>query len=363
MSRGFKKNFLRLLTASICIITVHLTTPLENYCLAADSSKNTRKNEAKKTGHKNIRKDVKILTCSNAKEFIYNLTNFDRSNIFYTNVSKFDDGESLIKIDDGNKLQGEKVLIVQSISGDINDAFMELVFAANIAHSLGAGEIYLLIPYLGYSRQDRVRTASEAFSAKVIANILSQPYIKKIFLVKLHADQIQGFFNVPTVNINTNEFFAETIKRNHDLHNSVLIAPDAGAAKSIVVPIAEEIKVDLRVATKRRSKDGSKSEIVDFSSEGLKGKICIIIDDIVDSGGTLCNVAEKIAEQGAKEVIAYMTHPVLSPKAMDRINKSCITKLYVGDTIDAKEKAAACKKINILSISDWCVKKVMSFIS
>ncbi|MDR0968194.1 MAG: ribose-phosphate diphosphokinase [Holosporaceae bacterium] len=303
---------------------------------------------------------MKILVCRNACEFASNLTNVEKSDIFYTTASNFEDGELLVKINDGKKLQGQKVLIIQSISGAVNDAFMELAFAMDTVRACAAEEIYLLVTYLGYSRQDRVETPAESFSSKTIASFLSRDYVKRLFLINLHAPQTLGFFSVPSVNFSADELLLEKIKEKYNPSDVVLISPDTGNAKS-VISIANKLNADYAVAMKCRPA-ANESKILSIIGSEVKGKICVILDDIVDSAGTLCNVAAKLAEQGAKEVTAYVTHPVLSKKAIGRINESRFSKLYVGDTISSKEKIAACEKIETFSVADWHLRKILEMI-
>jgi ribose-phosphate pyrophosphokinase len=300
---------------------------------------------------------MKILVCRNAGEFASNLTSVGRADIYHTSVSNFEDGELLVKINDGKKIRGEKVLIVQSISGNVNDAFMELMFAMDTVRALAAEEIYILVTYLGYSRQDRVETAAEAFSSKTISHFLSRDYVKRLFFIDLHAPQMLGFFNVPSVNFNTDEFFVKKIERSYNPSEVVLVSPDAGNVKSIV-SISNAINADYGVAIKCRPAP-NENRILSIVGGNVQDKVCIILDDIVDSAGTLQNVAEKLSEQGAKEVIAYITHPVLSKKAIGRINESRLSKIYVGDTINSKEKIAACEKIEVFSVADWCLQKIL----
>jgi ribose-phosphate pyrophosphokinase len=315
------------------------------------TSKDNKKSKQEST-------DLQIVVCRGAKTFVSNITNLNKANIYYTDVSNFEDGELLVKIKDETVITGKKVLIIQSISGDTNDALMELIFTMNIVHSLGAKEIYILITYLGYSRQDRVEKVSDAFSGKIVADLLSQPYINKIFLVKLHSSQIQGFFNIPCININTDEFFIEDIKQKYKVSDIVLVAPDVGAAKSIIKISKIMDNADFCIAMKYRPEAG-KNEILAITGNNVKDKICIIVDDMVDSAGTLCNVAEKLREQGAQKVVAYTTHPVFSKKAIGRIKDSVMRELIISDTIDSKDKIASCDKVKIISIADWCMQKVL----
>ncbi|GHU28799.1 ribose-phosphate pyrophosphokinase [Bacilli bacterium] len=287
------------------------------------------------------------------------MTNFDKRNILFTEVVSFEDGEQLVKVKEQNSLQGEKVLVIQSIAGNFNDSIMELLFALDIVHSSVPSEVYLLITYMGYSRQDRIENLSDAFSARVVAQLLSLNFIKRLFVVDLHSTQSLGFFNVPGVNLNTDEFIIREITNKYNLDDVVLISPDTGNVKSII-SISNQINAEYSIAIKYRPK-ANESKILSMVGYDITDKICIVIDDIVDSAGTLCNVAERIAKKGARDIIAYITHPVLSGKAMDRINDSHITKLFVSDSIDVRGKIADSRKIQIFSIADWCLEKIFYY--
>lgn len=303
-----------------------------------------------------IRENMKILSCSNAKNFVNNLTKFNKKDIYFTSISNFEDGETLVTLDRPTELQGEVVLVVQSLSNDVNNALIELLFTLEALNNSAPKTIYLLITYMGYSRQDKVDHLGESFSAKVVADLVSRNYIKRLFVIDLHASQTLGFFGIPSINLNPDEFIIDEIKNNYNLEDVVLISPDTGNVKSIIA-ISNKINVDYSIAIKYRPA-ANQNKILSMIGYDIKDKICIIIDDIIDSGGTLCNVAEKIAKQGAKNIIAYITHPVLSSKAMPRINESYLTKLMVSDSIDASYKINDSKKIEVFSLSDWCLEKI-----
>jgi ribose-phosphate pyrophosphokinase len=209
---------------------------------------------------------------------------------------------------------------------------------------------------MGYSRQDRIESLSDAFSARIVAQMLSLSFINRLFIVDLHASQSLGFFSIPSLNLNVDEFIVKDIVNKYNLDDIVLISPDTGNVKSIIT-IANKINVEYSIAIKYRPQ-ANENRILSMVGYDITDKICIIIDDIVDSAGTICNVAEKIAKRGAKDIIAYITHPVLSGKAIDRINNSHLTKLFVSDSIDLKEKASASRKIQEFSIADWCLEQI-----
>ncbi|MDR1494718.1 MAG: ribose-phosphate diphosphokinase [Rickettsiales bacterium] len=302
---------------------------------------------------------MKILACSNARNFVNNLEKFDKKDILYTEISSFADGERLVKIAGQQSLQGNGVLVIQSISGNVNDALMELLFALDIVRNSVPSKVYMLITYMGYSRQDRIESLSDAFSARVVAQLLSLSFINRLFVVDMHAPQSLGFFSIPSINLNTDEFIIDEIRNKYNLDEVVLVSPDTGNVKSII-SISNQIGAEYSVAIKYRPK-ANENKILSLVGYDITGKVCIIIDDIVDSAGTLCNVAERITNKGAKDVLAYITHPVLSDGAMEKINGSYITKLFVSDSIDAKEKIADSRKIQIFSIADWCLNSILRY--
>ncbi|MDR3079224.1 MAG: ribose-phosphate diphosphokinase [Rickettsiales bacterium] len=300
---------------------------------------------------------MKILACSSARNFVDNLERFGRRDILYTEVTSFADGEKLVKIRDQQVLQGDRVLVVQSLAGNVNDSLMELLFALDIVRNSVPAKVYLLITYMGYSRQDRVESLSDAFSARVVAQLLSLNFIDRLFVVDLHAPQSLGFFSIPSINLNSDEFILEEIRNNYNLDEVLLVSPDTGNVKSII-SIANQIGAEYSIAIKYRPR-ANENKILSLVGYDVSDRVCIIIDDIVDSGGTLCNVAERLTNKGAKDVIAYITHPVLSEGARERIDNSYLTKLFISDSIDAREKVANSKKVQIFSLADWCLENIL----
>jgi ribose-phosphate pyrophosphokinase len=298
---------------------------------------------------------MKILACSAAQHFVHNFSQVDSADILYTEVTSFQDGEKLVRLPQWNVLSGEEVLVVQSISGSVNDALLELLFTLDIVHNAVPASIDLLITYLGYSRQDRLENLTEAFSAKVVARILSLSYIQRLLVVDLHSPQALGFFSIPSINLNSDEFLLKKIAANHSRDNLLLVSPDTGNVKSII-NMANSLQVDYSIAIKYRPR-ANENKILTMVGQDITDKTCVIIDDIIDSAGTLCHVAEKLAQKGANSIVAYVTHPVLSEGALDNINNSHISKIFVGDTISTKNKIS--RKLEVFSIADWCLEKVI----
>ena len=298
---------------------------------------------------------MKIVSCSNAKNFVNSLKNTD--DIIYNQLSSFEDGEINIKIPEAANLQDEDVLIIQSISNSVNDAFMELIFTINIVRNSLPRNIYILLTYMGYSRQDRITSINEAFSCQILANLLSYSFVKRIFLVDIHAEQSIGFFNIPAINIKTDDFIINLIKEKYTMENSILVSPDIGNVKTII-KLADALEMEYAVAIKYRP-EANQNKILSITGANVENKNCIIVDDIIDSAGTLCNVAEKLTKQGANDIVAFLTHPVLSPKSIERIKNSYITKIYVGDTIPCEEKIDLIGgRIEVFSIANFILDKV-----
>lgn len=303
---------------------------------------------------------MKILSCNNAINFVSQITNIDKSNIIFNKIKNFEDKEICVEVEEYKELLNEDVLIIQSLSNNVNDSIIELLFTLEIVRNSVPKSINILLTYMGYSRQDRIENINESFSAKVISNLLSLPYISRIFTVDIHAKQTLGFFNIPAINISTNDFILDLIKNKYDIENTVLVSPDTGNVKT-VIKLADKINTDYNVAIKYRPK-ANENKILSLIGHSIEDKDCIILDDIVDSGGTLCNVAEKLAKQGANNITAYITHAVLSSKAIDRIKNSYITKLYISNSIDCNEKIKELKNVEIFSISDFCINTINKYI-
>lgn len=303
---------------------------------------------------------MKVISCSNAINFVENITSLNKENIVYTNVSHFEDNEACVKINEYEKLFGENILVVQSLSNNVNDAIIELLFTLDIVKNCNPKSINVLLTYMGYSRQDRVENINESFSAKIIANLLSLPYISKIFTIDIHAQQTLGSFNVPTINISTNDFIADLVKNKYDSKKSLLVSPDTGNVKN-VIKLSDKMGFDYSIAIKYRPQ-ANENKILSLLGHDIKGKDCIIFDDIIDSAGTLCNVAEKLAKQESNNIYAYITHGVLSKKSVERIKNSYIKKLYISNTIDFSEKIKDLKNVEIYSISDYCIKNINKYI-
>lgn len=283
----------------------------------------------------------------------------DISNV---NITKYSDGETNVEV--ASDLSGHEVFIIQAISPPANDNLIEVLLTADAVKRVGAKRVILVVPYYGYSRQDRVIKNGKmrsALSAKLVANLIKAAGVDSIVAVDLHSHQMEGFFDIPIRNLSAFKVFAI---KNMKLENAVIVAPDAGAlsrARNFAKVLLNQYKVNLIneivVIDKYREKAGT-SEVMHVIGD-VHGKDCIIIDDIVDSAGTLCNTAFALLEHGARSVVAYITHGVLSGNALDKISSSTLNKLIITDTISHNNNL--CDKIEIVSITDILIKVISSY--
>ena len=262
-------------------------------------------------------------------------------------VDTFSDGEISIGIQEN--VRGKDVFLIQPTCAPAGDNLLELVIMVDALKRSSAGRITAVMPYYGYARQDRrVRSERVPISAKVMADILERSGIDRVLTVELHSEQIQGFFDIPVDNVyGTKVMRDDILKMNSD--KQLVVSPDVGG----VVRSRALAKVlglsDLAIIDKRRD-ETNKSEVMNVIGD-VKNKDCIIVDDIVDTAGTLCNAASALKEKGASKVYAYIVHPVLSGNAIDKISQSKLDQLVVTDTIPLSEEARACKKIRIITMA------------
>ncbi len=268
-------------------------------------------------------------------------------------VSKFSDGE--VNIELLENVRGKDVFILQSTSSPTNDNLMEILVMADALKRSSAARITAAIPYFGYARQDRrPRSARVAISAKVVANMLEAAGVDRVLTMDLHADQIQGFFDVPVDNIYAAPILLSDVwKHNYD--NLVVVSPDVGGVVRARA-LAKRLESDLAIIDKRRPR-ANVSEVMHVIGE-IDGRICVIMDDMVDTAGTLCKAAEVLKERGATKVMAYCTHPVLSGNAVQKITASVLDELVVTDTIALRDDARACSKIRQLSVAELLAETI-----
>ena len=259
-------------------------------------------------------------------------------------VSRFSDGEIVVEINEN--VRGKDVYVLQSTCAPTNDHLMEIMLMVDALKRSSAGRITAVLPYYGYSRQDRrPRSARVAISAKVVANMLQEAGVDRVLIMDLHADQIQGFFDIPVDNIYASPILlSDLVEKHYDY--LLVVSPDVGGVVRARA-LAKRLNCDLAIIDKRRPK-ANVSEVMNIIGE-VDGRNCVIMDDMVDTAGTLTKAAEVLKERGAKKVIAYCTHAVLSGPAIERIAKSPLDELVVTDTIPLSDEAKACEKIRQLS--------------
>lgn len=259
-------------------------------------------------------------------------------------VNRFSDGEVAVEINEN--VRGQDVFVLQSTCAPTNDNLMELMIMVDALRRASARRITAAIPYYGYARQDRrPRSTRVAISAKVVANMLQSVGVDRVLTMDLHADQIQGFFDIPVDNIYSTPVLLNDILA-HQYPNLMVVSPDVGGVVRARA-MAKALDVDLAIIDKRRPR-ANVAEIMNIIGE-VKGRTCVITDDIVDTAGTLCNAASALKERGAVRVLAYAAHPVLSGNAVDRITNFPLDELVITDTIPLRPEAEACPKIRQLS--------------
>jgi ribose-phosphate pyrophosphokinase len=263
-----------------------------------------------------------------------------------TKISTFADGE--ISVEFLDNIRGEDVFIIQSTSTPVNDSLMELLIMIDAAKRSSAKRITAVVPYFGYARQDRKSASRTPITAKLVANLLTTSGADRVLTMDLHAGQIQGFFDIPVDDLTSRLVFAKDIKRNVIIEDgTVFVSPDAGGVVR-ARKFADMFHADIAIVDKMRPEAG-KSEVMNLIGD-VKGKHAILVDDIIDSGGTLCNAAKAIMDAGALSVRAYITHGVLSGEACNKVEKSVLTELVVADTI--KDHCPKnCKKTRQVSVA------------
>ena len=261
-------------------------------------------------------------------------------------VRRFADMEVFVEIQEN--VRGQDVFIVQSTSFPANDHLMEILIMTDACRRASAKRITAVIPYFGYARQDRKAGPRTPISAKLVANMITHAGADRVLTVDLHAGQIQGFFDIPTDNLFSAPVMVRDIKEKMDLGNLMVVSPDVGGVVRARA-LAKRIDAPLAIVDKRRERAGE-SEVMNIIGD-VRGRSCILVDDIVDSGGTLCNAADALLANGAKEVSAYITHGVLSGGAVARIAASQLKEMVLSDTIQPTEAVRVARNIRCISIA------------
>ena len=262
-------------------------------------------------------------------------------------VRRFADQEIFVEINEN--VRGEDVFILQSTSYPANDHLMELLILIDAARRSSARRITAVLPYFGYARQDRKPGPRTPISAKLVANLITEAGADRVLTMDLHAGQIQGFFDIPTDNLFAVPVMSRDLKANYDVDNLMVVSPDVGGVVRARA-LARRVNAPLAIVDKRRDKPGE-SEVMNVIGD-VSGKDCILIDDIIDSGGTLCNAAEALLNEGALSVTAYISHGVLSGGAVARITSSKLKELVITDSIQPTAAVEAAHNIRVIGISD-----------
>ena len=289
---------------------------------------------------------MKLLTGNSNKNLSQKISKYLKNRLVNSSIRKFSDGEIYIEINEN--IRGNSIFIIQSVSSPANDNLMELLLCIDALKRSSAKNITAVIPYFGYARQDRKVVPRTSISAKVVANLLTNAGANRIVTVDLHAGQIQGFFDMPVDNLFTTPLFSKFIKRKISSKNLICVSPDMGGVARTRA-LATRLKADLAIIDKRRPAPG-KSQVMNIIGD-VENKTCIIVDDIIDSGGTIVNAVDALKKKGAKEVYVFITHAVLSGEAAQKIKNSKIKKLIITDSIDNSSKIKNNNKIEVLSIA------------
>ena len=289
---------------------------------------------------------MKIVSCNSNNRLSEEISKYLKKNICKCSIKRFADMEIFVEILEN--VRGEDVFVIQSTSYPANDNLMELLITIDALKRGSARRITAVIPYFGYARQDRKTGPRTPITAKLVANLITNAGADRVLTLDLHAGQIQGFFDVPTDNLYSSPIFVRDIKKNFKKEKITFISPDVGGITR-AREIATQLKSEIAIIDKRRGEPG-KSEVMNVIGN-IKNKTCIIVDDIVDSAGTLCNAAKSIKKKGAKSVYAYITHGVFSSESVSKIAKSPIKKLVVTNSIESSQSVKTSKKVKTLTIA------------
>ena len=290
---------------------------------------------------------MKLLTCNSNKTLSKKIAKYLKLKLVNSSIKKFADGEIYIEINEN--IRGNSIFIIQSISSPANDNLMELLLCIDALKRSSAKNITAVIPYFGYARQDRKVVPRTSISAKLVSNLITKAGADRVVTVDLHAGQVQGFFDIPVDNLFCTPIFARHVNKNINKKNIICVAPDVGGTERARA-LGKLLDVGLAIVDKRRPSPG-KSQVVNVVGN-VKNKTCVIVDDIIDTGGTIVNAAEALKNRGAKEVYVYITHGVLSGEAVKKIEKSIIKKLVITDSIDNNERVKKARNIEVLTISN-----------
>ena len=290
---------------------------------------------------------MKLLSGNSNKNLSLKISKFLKNKLVNSSIKKFSDGEIYIEIHEN--IRGNSIFIVQSISSPANDNLMELLLCIDALKRSSAKNITAVIPYFGYARQDRKVVPRTSISAKMVSNLITKAGADRVVTLDLHSGQIQGFFDIPVDNLFATPIFARHIKKRIRSKNLICVAPDVGGTARARA-LGKMLNVGLAIVDKRRPAPG-KAEVMNVIGN-VSNKTCVIVDDIIDSGGTIVSAAKILKEKGAKDVHVYVSHGVLSGNAVEKMKKSKIKNLVITDTIDNSQKLKKANNIEILTISN-----------
>lgn len=298
--------------------------------------------------------EIMIFSGNASKDLTQRIAQHLKLPIGKAHVGRFSDGETTVEIEEN--VRGRDVFVVQSTCAPSNDNLMELILLADALRRASAAKITAVVPYFGYARQDRrVRSARVPITAKIVADMMAAVGISRLVTVDLHADQIQGFFYMPVDNLYSTPILLDDIQAQK-YKNIMIVSPDVGGvirARAIAKRIPG---ADLAIIDKRRPRP-NEAQVMHIIGD-VKDRDCIIVDDIVDTASTLCRAVEALKEHGASKVAAYVTHPVLSGKAIHNINTSLLDEIVVTDTIPLSSEAAQCSRIRALTLSEMIAEAI-----
>lgn len=288
--------------------------------------------------------DMKIFTCNSHPKLAEEITNLMGVPLGKSTVSKFSDGEIQVSI--WESVRGEDIYIIQSTGTPVNDNLMELLIMVDAMKRASAGRINAVIPYYGYARQDRKAKARDPITSKLVADLLVAAGVDRVITMDLHANQIQGYFNIPVDHLVGMPILADYFMKKN-MKDIVVVSPDHGSAGR-ARNFAEKLDCPIAIVDKRRP-EPNKSEIMNIIGD-IDGRNCILIDDMIDTAGTICNAAEALLKLGGKSVYTCATHAVLSGPAIDRINSSCIEEMVLLNTLPIPEEKRI-EKMTVLSVA------------
>ena len=289
---------------------------------------------------------MRLITGNSNKTLVTDISSYLGLTPVQADVRRFSDDEVFVEVHEN--VRGEDMFLIQSTSAPANDNLMELLIMIDALRRASARRITAVIPYFGYARQDRKVGPRTPISAKLVANLITQAGANRVLTVDLHAGQIQGFFDIPTDNLFAMPVIVKDIADNLADKSPMVVSPDVGGVVRARA-LARRLNTDLAIVDKRREKAGM-SEVMNIIGD-VEGRVCILIDDIVDSGGTLCNAANALIDNGATEVYAYATHGVLSGKAVERIQNSRLKSMVVTDSIEATPVMKTCPNLRIITVA------------